>query len=358
MNDHFNDYLHSDIESLAPTSHPRSLLLKHSGEGLRGESAAVRLLRIQAQTIARCRAVQARCKTQLVFALDTALKLLCVETPQELPGGDDLVVVVPTRSKRRRIAGVRCICWNHPLHCIDVDGLRCVVPEDTWLMYASRVDLRVLVMLGDAMTRRDAEVRWFDHSGLDQAYWRLQKESESSHRRLPCSNDKCRLALTLMRENTDSMRETELRLLLVSHGLPTPQVNLQVQVVDDRSIPVGPQGEKQKRTYYLDLAYPNLKVAIEYDGRQHAQNWESDMRRRTLLENDGWICINATWQDLTNEQARYSFANAVAARVSQRLGREFKIHECYALEKVAKGLERKASQQQLKQGKAAKNGDK
>ena len=55
----------------------------------------------------------------------------------------------------------------------------------------------------------------------------------------------------LVNPMADSPMETRIRFALVQAGLPCPVLQH----------PVGP--------YLLDLAYPDLKLAIEYDGREH-----------------------------------------------------------------------------------------
>ena len=41
----------------------------------------------------------------------------------------------------------------------------------------------------------------------------------------------------------------------------------------------------------FDLCYPEYKLIIEYDGRQHAYDaaqWSHDLERREWLDQDGW----------------------------------------------------------------------
>ncbi len=50
-------------------------------------------------------------------------------------------------------------------------------------------------------------------------------------------------------------------------------------------------GEVRRR---LDLAYPQARLVIEYDGRQHAEStrqWQGDVRRREELDGDGWRLV-------------------------------------------------------------------
>jgi hypothetical protein len=86
----------------------------------------------------------------------------------------------------------------------------------------------------------------------------------------------------LARKGVDSPQETRLRLLLVLAGLPEPRVNLVVR-----------GGDGSWRRGY-DLAYQDLRLIIEYDGRQHAEDsrqWLSDTFRREELDQMSWRLI-------------------------------------------------------------------
>ena len=108
----------------------------------------------------------------------------------------------------------------------------------------------------------------------------------------------CRLArraAALVRSGVDSPRETRLRLLLVLAGLPEPQINLELR---------GEDGSWLRR---YDLAYPELRLVVEYDGRQHAQDvaqWNADIHRREELERRGWTLITVTAEGLYREPER------------------------------------------------------
>lgn len=94
-----------------------------------------------------------------------------------------------------------------------------------------------------------------------------------------------RRAARLVREGVDSPMETRLRLLIVLAGLPEPKINHILRRCN---------GEWWVR---LDLSYPEQRVLIEYDGRQHAENtkqWLGDIRRREELERLGWRTVTVT----------------------------------------------------------------
>jgi len=68
-----------------------------------------------------------------------------------------------------------------------------------------------------------------------------------------------RQALREIRLGAESARETALRLALTRAGLPEPELNWELHDEHGRFIA------------RLDLAYPQFRVASEYDGRQHAE---------------------------------------------------------------------------------------
>lgn len=86
----------------------------------------------------------------------------------------------------------------------------------------------------------------------------------------------------------ESPMETRSRLVLVLRGLPRPE--LQYKVYDEL-------GEFVAR---LDMAYPQLKLAIEYDGRGHLTAWQqqADARRLNKLDECGWSVRRFTAPDV------------------------------------------------------------
>lgn len=60
------------------------------------------------------------------------------------------------------------------------------------------------------------------------------------------------------------------------------------------------------RTYFIDIALPHLKIAIEFDGRikygdsvdEVHESIEAEQRRQRDLERAGWTVIRVRWSDL------------------------------------------------------------
>jgi hypothetical protein len=85
---------------------------------------------------------------------------------------------------------------------------------------------------------------------------------------------------------SESPMETWLRVGIVRQGLPRPQAQY---VVHD------PHGNFVAR---VDLAYPEMRIAIEYDGAWHWNRRREDDRRRDALRALGWIVIVVSAEDV------------------------------------------------------------
>jgi hypothetical protein len=86
----------------------------------------------------------------------------------------------------------------------------------------------------------------------------------------------------------ESPMETRLRLALLHAGLPRPAV--QYRVLDEDGFPLA----------RVDLAYPDVRLAIEYDGEHHfdRRQGERDRRRDSLLAGYGWATMRLTKGDM------------------------------------------------------------
>lgn len=97
-----------------------------------------------------------------------------------------------------------------------------------------------------------------------------------------------REAMRLARPGVESPKETETRLRIIDSGLPEPVVQHEVH-------------DGGRFVARVDLAYPKLKIAIEYEGDGHRtskEQWRRDIQRQRDLEDRGWFVIRLTQQDL------------------------------------------------------------
>lgn len=89
-------------------------------------------------------------------------------------------------------------------------------------------------------------------------------------------------ALDLVDAGAESPKETWLRLLLIDAGFPRPQTQIPV---------LGPDGLPR---YFLDMGYPDIMLAVEYDGEQHRTSrpqFAWDVERLEYIRQVGWTHI-------------------------------------------------------------------
>lgn len=197
----------------------------------------------------------------------TAARLLGAPVPA-LP---DEHVTVPDEELRRRRRGVRChIASIEATEVRVVDGVRFSGPERMFVELTSLLGLVDLVAVGDWL------VRW-RHTTC-AALVAFCSSSQDPHAK------EARRAAAYVRERVDSPMETRLRMLIVLAGLPEPEVNLRIRDAD---------GSLLMR---VDLCYPRVRLAIEYDGRHHVEleeQWDRDVERRDDLD-DSWRMLTVT----------------------------------------------------------------
>lgn len=174
-------------------------------------------------------------------------------------------LTVHGRDRRRPRQGL-VLHHAKSLRTTTLEGVLVTTPEQTFCDLAGTLDLVDLVILGDSLVRKKATTT----AALVAATVRWTGPHRARARR----------AADLVRERVDSPMETRVRLMLLFAGLPEPIVNLQV----------GDDGV----TFRLDLAWPELRLAVEYDGRHHAEDthqWGHDLSRREWLDGNGWRII-------------------------------------------------------------------
>lgn len=185
-------------------------------------------------------------------------------------------LAVPAGSRRPRVAGLQVHELRHLPPPDEVDG-RPVVPPG--LAFVQLAEPRTGLGAADLVCAGDALVRHW--CGLDELRQAARVRSVRGRR--------ARAALAYVRCDVDSAPETRLRLLLVLAGLPEPVVGRDVHDAGGRWIA------------RPDLSYPELRIAIEYEGEHHRtdpRQWARDIARQEQLEALGWIVLRITAQDL------------------------------------------------------------
>lgn len=185
-----------------------------------------------------------------------------------VPVDPDVHVTVTTEAHRRRRPGLRSHLRTGAVGRT-VDGIPCSWGAQLFTELAQDLRLVDLVTAGDAIVR-------------------MHGVAPSDMSRVPGTGvGRARDAACLVRSGVESPMETRVRLLLIWAGFPEPRINL--------SLTHG------SGTYRPDLCWPDLRLAIEYDGQHHRADpdqWETDIRRREWFQSRGWTVLTLVARDV------------------------------------------------------------
>lgn len=235
----------------------------------------------------------------------TALRLWHLPTPGQWTPKEPIEIAVPRdaapprgpRVRGRRLDAARALTWK-------LGGILTVDPIATLFTTADRLTVDQAVTVIDALiTTADNYPNL--RSGRPPITVSEIEERLAQWRSFPGSKT-IRAALPLARERVESPKETETRLLIVRAGLPEPVVQHE-------------EWDGRRFIARVDLAYPDLKIAIEYEGdghRRDPEQWRRDIQRQRDLEDRGWIIIRLTQRDLQagGEAVLTRIRRAIASR--------------------------------------------
>ncbi|WP_382307570.1 DUF559 domain-containing protein [Herbiconiux sp. UC225_62] len=240
----------------------------------------VRIPADRALTLAdRCRSFALRMPRDAAFSHTTAALLHGIPVPERFEHEAAVHVVVPGT---RRAVGARDI-HGHEMHLPPTDvvhrqSLPITSVERTWCDLGAVLDRIGLLAAGDRILFHDDPLASRESLAAAVDCYRARRGIRALRATLP-----------LLSDRAESPRESQLRLLLVDAGFPTPEVNLDIR---------DPIGQKIAR---VNLAYPAWKVAIEYEGDHHRtdqKQWRRDIARTRALQALGWTVIRVTLADL------------------------------------------------------------
>jgi hypothetical protein len=181
-------------------------------------------------------------------------------------------------------------------------GCHVTSPDRTAWDLVRRLELVEAVVVLDAI----GGLRFAGASALTWANLLARRESQPGAR--GCR--RLKQALALADPRAESPMETRQRLLLVRAGLPPPEV--QYELVDDYGFVVA----------RFDLAYPELLLAIEYDGRKHLRREYSfdDRWRDGTTADAGWHTMRFGYDEvmLTRPRTGQLVRNQLAIRAPRR----------------------------------------
>ena len=227
------------------------------------------------------------------------------EFPGFLPGSDHPVIHISRPDsvaipRRAGVKGHRGQFFADEI--VNLNGLLITSRTRTWLDCARKMSIDELTVVADHLVRiprPEFELR-------DEPYATLAELAEmlDRHKGTP-GIQKARLALEQARVGADSAPETRLRLALINAGLPVPELNQPVEL----SAGVVRQP---------DMAYRELRVAVEYEGEGHSDPAQvvRDIAREEDFLRAGWILVRISKRHMQND-ARPAAAKVRGALLSR-----------------------------------------
>ena len=183
-----------------------------------------------------------------------------------------------------------------------IDGVLVTTRTRTWLDCARKMSIDELTVVADHLLRHPRP----EFESRTEPYARPGELAEmlDRHKGTPGIR-KARLALEQARIGADSAPETRLRLALCRSGLPEPELN--VRTVLRSGVVRQP-----------DLAYPEHRVAVEYEGAVHSDAAQviRDIAREEDYSGAGWILVRISKRHMEND-ARAAVAKVRAALASR-----------------------------------------
>lgn len=157
-------------------------------------------------------------------------------------------------------------------------GIPLTSPSRTWTDLGTRLGLLDLVAVGDYLIHHRRHLATID----DFTDATRERAGDRGVVRL-------REAIPLLSDRSESRRESRLRVMLVRAGIRGIEANYWVVTIT---------GHRHR----IDLAIPEKKVAIEYQGDHHfdPEQQMADMTRRSRLQASGWIVIEVSKADLAD----------------------------------------------------------
>jgi hypothetical protein len=183
----------------------------------------------------------------------------------------------------RRISRVPGIAVHNGMFSEDdvvvVDGLRLLAPDLILADVLCRARRPTALACADQMIGRLPEPQ---RPGFRNSVLRAISAREDIR-----GTRQARVLLDLATGLPESPFESHLLLMFYDRELPVPVPQYSITTIDGREL------------YRLDFAWPEYRIAVEYDGyAAHAERQDRDRRRDEDLTRRGWIVIRATIDDL------------------------------------------------------------
>jgi very-short-patch-repair endonuclease len=223
-------------------------------------------------------------------AASHASAFLLWEFPGFLPGSDDPLIHVSRPDtvaimRRPGVKGHRGQFFHDEITILH--GLFITSRTRTWLDCARKMSIDELTVVADHLLRiprPEFEGRSEPYATPDDLADMLDR-----HKGTPGIR-KAGLALEQARIGSDSAPETKLRLALEYAGLPEPQLNVR------KELSAGVVRQP-------DLAYPDHKVAVEYEGDGHSEVAQivKDITREEDFARAGWLLVRISKRHMQHD---------------------------------------------------------
>ncbi len=233
----------------------------------------------EARELAIMRALSNRLSCEQFFSHRSAALLWGVPLPYRPSREVHIGVVAPKRAPRIRGVTAHTFLPGR-VECARVKCLPVAAPAFTFATLGS-LSIAELVAAGDHLVRVHRAGYGRREVGKPPLATITQLNEIVALGRWP-GMPRLRRALELIREDSWSPRESMTRVALVQAGLPEPELNIDLFDGDGGFLGC------------VDMAYLRYKIAVEYQGEQHALTYAQDIERIERLRAAGWIVIQVT----------------------------------------------------------------
>lgn len=220
---------------------------------------------------ARCRAIGLSLPAGTGFSHTTAAALWGLPVPRSDDPAHPVHVLGPPGRYPTTGARIRSHRGARPGDIVHRDGVPVTSPVRTWADGSGSWSGAELLAITDALLSRSTMRVSRDDLGARSATWAGHRGARALREVLP-----------LTRHFVDSPMESLTRWQLLASGFPCPVVG--ADVFDDRGCWIARP----------DRCWPEIRVAIEYDGEHHRTDrhqYAKDIHRKEQLEDAGWRCV-------------------------------------------------------------------
>ncbi|WEV45981.1 hypothetical protein OZX62_05795 [Bifidobacterium sp. ESL0690] len=257
------------------------------------------LQELREQEFQLCQQTVSRTSKTLTIGYTDALRLYGIPTPKNCSlSADEVHVCVALTEKRPKINGVRVHTWQAETRTCDMGNFQLVAPPVAWAQVAPYCSLQDHIAMGCMMMSKDRYRRTAKLNDFEEYLATNQKFKGRAQ---------CYKTLPYLTAGTDSPTEANLLAFLSVNGIQNITPNFEVSL-------------RNGARRYIDLAVPNLKLGLEYQGAYHsdALQMRKDANRMNQLIDMGWVIIQVTSSDMRTTESR----NQLLAKIQRAITRQ------------------------------------